>query len=542
MQHDTRFARLKADLPASVVVFLVATPLCLGIALASGAPLFAGIIAGIVGGIVVGTASQSALGVSGPAAGLAVIVLNAITTLGAWETFLLAVVMAGVIQVALGFARAGVIAYYFPSSVIKGMLAGIGLTIILKQLPHAVGYDADPEGSLAFAQAGGENTLSALGHMFGVIHPGAVIVALLTLAVLVVWERPSVKRYKASLWIQGPLVVVALGIAMNETLARVFPALALSSSHLVQIPIADSLRDFAALFTYPDFTQVTNGAVYTTALTLAVVASLETLLCVEATDRLDPLERVTPTDRELKAQGLGNIVSGLLGGLPITQVIVRSSANIQSGARSKASTILHGCLLLLAAMLVPRLLNRIPLATLAAILLVVGYKLAKPAVFAAMYRMGYYQFVPFVVTVAGIIVTDLLMGIGLGLAVAIFFLLLTNYRNPYLVDDRPHKPGEPVRLVLSEDVSFLNRAAIMRTLDAIPPGTTVEIDATRSMNIDYDVYEILKNFERRAKRLDIALTVHGLSELQRQNDSMRRLHRVIRREQKRISRGAVYAE
>ena len=535
MQHDTRLDRLKADLPASVVVFLVATPLCLGIALASGAPLFAGIIAGIVGGIVVGTVSQSALGVSGPAAGLAVIVLNAITTLGAWETFLLAVVMAGVIQVALGFARAGVVAYYFPSSVIKGMLAGIGLTIILKQLPHALGYDANPEGSLAFAQAGGENTLSALGHMFTMLHPGAVIVALLTLVVLVVWERPSVKRYKASLWVQGPLIAVALGVALNEVFARALPVLALSSSHLVQIPIADSLADFAALFTRPDFTQVTNGAVYTTALTLAVVASLETLLCVEATDRLDPLGRVTPTDRELKAQGLGNIVSGLLGGLPVTQVIVRSSANIQSGARSKTSTILHGCFLLLAAMLVPTLLNLIPLATLAAILLVVGYKLAKPAVFAAMYRLGWYQFVPFVITVIGIIATDLLVGIGLGLGVAIFFLLLTNYRNPYLVDDRPHKPGEPVRLVLSEDVSFLNRAAIMRTLDAIPPGTTVEIDATRSMNIDYDVYEILKNFEQRAKRLDIALTVDGLSELQRRNDSMRRLGRAIRREQKRAA-------
>lgn len=409
---------------------------------------------------------------------------------------------------------------------------------MLKQLPHAVGYDTDPEGSFAFAQAGGATTFSALGQMLGFIQPGALVVALVALAVLVLWEQPIVKRTKASLWIQGPLVAVALGILLNEVFKAVVPSMAIASTHLVQIPAAEGVQGFLSLFTLPDFSQVTNPAVYTTAMTLAVVASLETLLCVEATDRLDPLKRVTPTDRELKAQGLGNIVSGLIGGLPITQVIVRSSANIQSGGRTKLSAILHGVLLLAAVVAVPTLLNLIPLATLAAILLVVGFKLAKPSLFAAMYQLGPYQFIPFMVTVVGILVTDLLVGIGLGMAVAVFFILLTNYRNPYFVDTRPHKPGEVVRLALSEDVSFLNRATIMRTLNAIPPGTRVEIDATRSVNIDYDVYDILRDFEQRATLVNIDLTIRGLDALRRENDSMRRVQRVIRRERKRVARQA----
>ncbi|MBP7776434.1 MAG: SulP family inorganic anion transporter [Acidobacteria bacterium] len=536
------FATLKSDLPASIVVFLVAVPLCLGIALASGAPLFAGIIAGIIGGIVVGAASGSPLGVSGPAAGLAVIVLNTIATLGSWETFLLAVVVAGVIQVVLGFARAGVIGYYFPSSVIKGMLTGIGLTIILKQIPHAVGYDADLEGSLAFIGAGGENTLSTLGHMFAAVQPGALVVALLSIAVLLLWERPVVKRFKASLWIQGPLVAVAMGIALNALFTRAFPGLAIEPSHLVQLPVAQGFAGLASLITMPDFSQVTNMAVYTTAVTLAIVASLETLLCVEATDRLDPQKRVTPTDRELKAQGLGNIVSGLIGGLPITQVIVRSSANIQSGGRTKLSAILHGALLLVAVVALPTLLNLIPLATLAAVLLTVGYKLAKPALLAQMYKLGWAQFVPFTVTVVGILATDLLVGIGLGMTVAVFLILMTNYRNPYFLDMKAHRPGDVVRLALSEDVSFLNRAAILRTLNAIPDGTKVEIDARRTVHIDYDVFEILKDFEQTAPLRGIEVTLKGLHEPKRKNDALREVGRVIRREQKRVARRAVLAE
>lgn len=536
MRQERLLDNLRHDLPASVVVFLVATPLCLGIALASGAPLFAGIIAGIVGGIVVGAASGSPLGVSGPAAGLAVIVLNAISTLGTWETFLLSVVVAGLIQVALGYVRAGVIGYYFPSSVIKGMLTGIGLTIILKQLPHAVGYDAVPEGSMAFAQGDTQNTFSELTNMLAYVHPGAIAVTLVSLAILVLWEQPFIKRMKASLWIQGPLVAVATGIVLNEVFKTALPGLVIAPSHLVQLPVPEGLSGFAALFTFPDFSQLTNVAVYTTALTLAVVASLETLLCVEATDRLDPMKRVTPTDRELKAQGLGNVVSGLLGGLPVTQVIVRSSANIQSGARTKASAIVHGALLLVAALIVPTLLNMIPLATLAAILFSVGYKLAKPALFTSMYKLGWYQFTPFAVTIAGILLTDLLVGIGLGMAVAIFFLLLTNYRNPYFVENKPHRAGDVIRIQLSEDVSFLNRASVMRTLNNIPEGARVELDATRSASIDYDVYEIIKDFEKRAQLEGIDLKITGLDTLRHENDSMRRVHRVIRRERTRATK------
>ncbi len=535
------FDQAKADLPAGLVVFLVALPLCLGIALASGAPLFAGVIAGVVGGIVVGAVSGSPLGVSGPAAGLTVIVLNAITSLGSFQAFLLAVVVAGVIQLALGFARAGVIGYYFPSSVIKGMLTGIGLTIILKQLPHAVGFDPEPEGNMTFVEPGGETTLSALGHMLNAVQPGALIVALVSLAILLAWDRPAVKKFRATLWIQGPLVAVAAGIGLNALFAGLAPGLAIDPSHLVQLPVLDSFANVGSLFTMPDFSQVMNPAIYTTALTLAVVASLETLLCVEATDRLDPLKRVTPTDRELKAQGLGNIVSGLIGGLPLTQVIVRSSANIQSGGRTKLSAIVHGVFLIVAVLLIPALLNQIPLATLAAVLLTVGYKLAKPALFAQMYRQGWEQFAPFMVTIVGILATDLLVGIGLGMAVAIFLLLLTNYRNPYYLATRNHKPGEVFRLELSEDVSFLNRAAILRTLDAIPPGTRVEIDATRSVHIDHDVYEILKEFEQKAVMKNIDLSILGLAAAKERSDAMREVGRVIRREQKRVARQGALA-
>ncbi len=510
---------LRHDLPASVVVFLVATPLCLGIALASGAPLFSGIIAGIVGGVVVGLVSGSPLGVSGPAAGLAVIVLHAIDALGSWESFLLAVTVAGVLQIALGYLSAGTIAYYFPSSVIKGMLAGIGLTIILKQLPHAVGYDATPEGTTSYVQTNGENTVSAIASMFGHIHPGALAVTLVSLLVLMLWEQPSVRRVRALLWIQGPLVAVVAGITLNELFKRVAPALTIQSSHLVQLPMPQGVSGVLDLLTSPDFSQLFNPAIYTTALSLAVVASLETLLCVEATDRLDPLGRRTPTDRELKAQGLGNVISGLLGGLPITQVIVRSSANVQSGARTKVSAVTHGLLLLVAALLMPRVLNRIPLATLAAILFTVGIKLAKPALFRQMFALGWYQFVPFALTIVGILTTDLLVGIGLGMAAAVFFILLTNYRHAYFVQEQP---GDAVHFELSEDVSFLNRASILRALDSIPSGTRVEIDASRCVRIDHDCYEILTNFIGRAASLGIDLTVTGLPPFPERDGSVRR--------------------
>lgn len=528
-------ANLKYDLPASLVVFLVATPLCLGIAMASGAPLFAGLIAGIVGGIIVGLASGSPLGVSGPAAGLAVIVLNAITTLGSYQAFLTAVVLAGILQITLGFLRAGIIGYYFPSSVIKGMLAGIGLIIILKQIPHAFGYDKDFEGNLRFQQLDQHNTLSELWYMLDAITPGALIVAIVSLTLLILWERPFIKRIKALQYVQGPLVAVIVGILLNLAFASFAPSLTIDSRHMVSIPVIEGFSGLAGVLTFPNFSQVLNPAVLTTAFTMAIVASLETLLCVEATDKLDPFKRITPTDRELKAQGLGNIVSGLLGGLPITQVIVRSSANIQSGGRTKASAVFHGVLLLFAVLLVPKLLNLIPLATLAAILLVVGYKLAKPAMFKAMYQLGWFQFTPFLVTVVGILLTDLLVGIALGMGVAIFHLLIINLRNPYfLVEERHDEHGDIFILHLSEDVSFLNRACIMQTLDAIPPHTRVIIDASRSVRIDYDVYEILTEFEKKAELNDITVTMQGVS-LSKRNDSVERAKKVFTERRQRLN-------
>lgn len=488
---------LKHDLPASIVVFLVAVPLCLGIALASGAPLFAGIIAGIIGGIVVGFISGSHVGVSGPAAGLAVIVLTAIQDLGAYEIFLVAVVISGVVQIGLGFLRAGIIGYYFPSSVIKGMLAGIGIIIFLKQIPHAFGYDKDYEGNVFFQSTDGENTFSGLYNMLGAIEPGAVIVTLVSLAVLILWERPFMKKQYIFQIVQGPLVVVVAGILLN-LLFLSYPTLTISPEHRVSLPVPDSIGAFFGQFTFPDFGAIFNPAVLITGVTIAVVASLETLLCVEATDKLDPYKRITPTNRELKAQGVGNLLSGLIGGLPVTQVIVRSSANIQSGGRTKASAIMHGIILLVCAMAIPVVLNLIPLASLAAILFLVGYKLAKPSLFRQMYRLGQAQFVPFIVTIIGIVMTDLLMGIVMGLVVAIFYILYNNYMKSHFHRPIIHDENEPIILKLWEQVTFLNKANILKTLDEIPEGSKVIIDASDTITIDQDVLEIIADFRQHA--------------------------------------------
>lgn len=506
MSKNSIFSTLKSDIPASIVVFLVAVPLCLGIALASGAPLFSGIIAGIVGGIVVGALSGSQLGVSGPAAGLAVIVLNAITELGAFDIFLLAVVIGGIIQLVLGFLQAGIIGYYFPSSVIKGMLAGIGIIIVLKQIPHAFGYDKDYEGSLRFSQPDGHNTFSELYHMFEAVSPGAVLITILSMIILILWEQKFMKKIKLFQLIQGPLVVVALGIIVTIMLKGT--GWALNADQIVAIPVAESIGGFFDQFMFPDFSQWTNPKIYTIAITLAVVASLETLLCLEATDKLDPLKRVSPANRELKAQGVGNILSGLIGGLPVTQVIVRSSTNIQSGGKSKMSAIMHGFILLSCAMFIPHILNLIPLASLAAILFLVGYKLAKPVLFKQMYAQGVSSFVPFIVTILGIVLTDLLVGIGIGMVVAIFYILYNNYRKPFLFETENYQPKDDVvRLELAEDVTFLNKANIQRALNSIPENSTVVIDARRSVNIDYDVIEIIEEFETNALSKNITVEI-----------------------------------
>ncbi len=503
-------SNLKYDLPASIVVFLVALPLCLGIALASGAPLFSGIIAGIVGGIVVSIISGSNLGVSGPAAGLAVIVLASIQELGNFEHFLFVVVVAGVIQLILGLLKAGVIGYYFPSAVIKGMLTGIGVIIILKQIPHAFGYDKDPEGDFAFNQVDGHNTFSELGYMLDFISPGAVVIAAISMIVLILWEQNFMKRLSFTRIVQGPLVVVVLGIALNLIFAGV-PQLSLIGEQVVNLPVTDSIGEFAAQFRFPDFSQWQNTNLYVMAITIAVVASLETLLCVEATDKLDEKKRVTPTNRELIAQGAGNFISGFIGGLPITQVIVRSSANIQSGGKTRASAFIHGILLLVCAMSIPRVLNLIPLASLAAILTVVGYKLAKPALFKDMYQKGRAQFIPFVVTVLGIVFTDLLIGIGLGLLVAIFHILWNNYKTPYHFDEDTIAKDKPIQIKLSEDVSFLNKASIMNTLRNIPKGAHVVIDASKTRSIHLDVLEIIDDFRINAHERDIEVEMENLT-------------------------------
>ena len=507
MEVKNMFQELKSDLGASIVVFFVAVPLCLGIALASGAPLFAGIIAGIVGGIVVGIASGSSLGVSGPAAGLAVIVLSAITTLGSWRVFLLAVVLAGIIQLIMGFAKAGFIAYFFPSSVIKGMLTGIGLLIILKQIPHALGYDKDVEGDSSYFQADGETTFSSLLGAFDAFTPGAVLIAVISLAILILWDTVLTKKHMLFQVIQGPVVVVVLGIAMHTLYQNKLLSFTLAADQLVSIPVPESLAGFFGQFTSPDFSAITKFDVWKIAFVIAIVASLETLLSVEATDKLDPYKRVTPTNRELKAQGLGNIVSGLCGGLPVTQVIVRSSANISFGGKTKLSAILHGVFLLISAITIAKLLNRIPLASLAAILLMVGYKLAKPALFKQMYQLGGEQFVPFAATVAGILTTDLLKGITIGILVGIFYTLRHSYRNAYSMKDVMTTAGghEVHHLVLAEEVSFFNKANILNVLNNIPPNAKVIIDCSKSKSIAYDVLEIIENYQSNALTKNITV-------------------------------------
>ena len=499
------FANWRQDLPASIVVFFVAVPLCLGIALASGAPLFSGIIAGIVGGIVVGIASGSPLGVSGPAAGLAVIVLTSIATLGSWPAFLLSVVLAGAIQLALGFARAGFIAYFFPSAVIKGMLTGIGLLIILKQIPHALGWDKDAEGDDSFLQADGQNTFSEITKAFDFITPGALLIAAISLAVLILWDTVLTKKHKIFQLIQGPIVVVVLGIVMNYMFQSGTLNFSLADDQVVRLPVAKNLTEFFNQFTFPDFSAITNVEVWKIAIVLAIVASLETLLCVEATDKMDPDKRITPTNRELKAQGLGNIFSGLIGGLPVTQVIVRSTANISFGGKTKLSTILHGVFLLISAITIAGLLNMIPLASLAAILLMVGYKLAKPALFVNMYKLGWEQFIPFVATVVGILATDLLKGITIGILFGIFYTLRHSYRNShYMKETITTEDGREVHhLVLAQEVSFFNKASVIKELEEIPVNSKVIIDCSGSKAIAHDVLELIRDYEVNAKTKNI---------------------------------------
>ncbi|MBX2952386.1 MAG: SulP family inorganic anion transporter [Leadbetterella sp.] len=484
---------LKYDLPAGLVVFLVALPLCLGISLASGTPFFSGIIAGVIGGIIIGALSNSQLSVSGPAAGLVAIIISAIATLGSFESFLLAVVLAGAFQIVLGFIKAGVLAYYFPSNVIKGMLSGIGIIIILKQIPHALGYDTETFSDLTnFFRTDGGNALQGLLESFGNISVGATLICLIALGIIIAFETKRLKP--VSRIIPGGLIAVVVSVLISELIFKNIPALAISADHLVNVPVANSFSEVVGLFTFPDFSGIMNSQVWLVALTITAVASIETLLCIEAVDQLDPHKRFTNNNRELIAQGIGNMTSGFIGGLPITSVIVRSSANLNANARTKVSAIFHGVLLFASVLLIPVVLNKIPLASLAAILIHTGYKLARPAIFRDMFSNGKYQWKPFLVTVVSVVIFDLLVGVGVGLAYSVYYILKGNFKNAFFYDKPEASSPQPIRMVLSEEVSFLNKANIKESLEAIPKNSAIVIDASNSTYIDFDVLQGIKEF------------------------------------------------
>ena len=497
------FRTIGADFPASIVVLLVAVPLCLGIALGSNAPLFSGIIAGIVGGIVIGVLSGSHLSVSGPAAGLTVIVASGIARLEQFDIFLVAVVIAGLLQILFGFLKAGVIGDYVPNAVIKGMLAAIGIILILKQIPHLFGYDKDFEGNEAFVQPDNQNTFSELFNALNYVQPGAILIGLSAMAILMLWELKFFKSQKAFQLIPGALVAVIGGTLLNEWLQYGGSEWALGAAHLVALPVAANGSEFLTFLTFPEFRSIANPEVWITALTLAIVASLETLLSIEAVDKLDPYKRVTPNNRELKAQGVGNIVSGLLGGLPVTSVIVRSSANVSAGGKSKMSAILHGVLMLALVSLVPWLLNKIPLSALAAVLIFVGYKLAKVSLFREYYAKGFDQFIPFVVTIIAILLTDLLEGIIIGILVGLFFLIRSNFRSAMLVVSDKNN----YLLRLRKDVSFLNKPLVKNALESIPENAYLIIDLSRADFIDQDIADSINEFMAHAPLKNIRVEI-----------------------------------
>ena len=505
--HPNQFKNYLHDLPSSLAVFFVAVPLCLGIALASGAPLFAGLVAGILGGIVAGSLSGSPLAVTGPAAGLTSIVLLSIQEVGSYQAFLTAVVLAGGLQIALGFARAGVVGHFVPSTVVKGMLAGIGIILILKQIPHAFGDDADYEGDESFFQPDDQNTITEIIQSALNFSSGAIIIALSSLVLLLLWGSARIRNHSWLHKIPGPLVAVMLGVFMNSLFKEFMPALALPSSHLVDLPDFTSM---SGVFSFPDWSVLTSKNVYVVALTVAVVASLETLLSIDAADKMDPYKRITPVNRELKAQGATNLLSGLLGGLPVTAVIVRTSANVDAGARTKASTILHGIILLLAILIFPNALEMIPLASLAAILILIGYKLAAPALWKEMFRKGRDQFLPFAVTVVGIVFSNLLWGVFIGILVSVFFVLKSNFQSAMLRVNN----GESYLIKFTKDVSFFNRSTLVKNLEAIPNNATLLLEGSQVRFFDHDIIELITDFQKSAVvkniNVEIKKTRHAL--------------------------------
>ncbi len=488
------------DLPAALVVFLVALPLCLGIALASGAPPLAGITAGVIGGVVVGALSGSSVSVSGPAAGLTAVVLAGTAQLGSYPIFLCAVLLAGIMQFGFGVFKAGGVAHFVPVSVVRGMLAAIGLILILKQIPHALGRDVDFEGDEAFIEPGGGNTFTDIAAAVMQADLAAIMVFAAALLALLVWTR-VVLRLRHGNWLPPSLIAVLVGTVTNLAFLTWWPEIALQASHRVAIPLLSSPAALASALQFPDFEHILDPAVWRMAVTLALIASIESLLSAEAADKLDPWRRVTPMNRELRAQGIGNIVAALLGALPVTAVIVRSSANVAAGGKTRLSTIVHGVLLLLSALFLARWLNFIPLAALAAVLLVMGWRLARPKILLEQYRRGLAQFVPYVVTVAAILLTDLLVGILIGIGVGVFFVVRSNFRSAVIVT----RDGDTVLIRFAKDVSFLNKPLLRGAFEAISDGTSVIIDGTRAQFIDSDIVECIDDFVASAPTRDITV-------------------------------------
>ena len=510
-KNNNFFANLKSDFSAGLVVFLVALPLCLGIAMASGAPLFSGIISGIVGGLVVGYLSTSHLSVSGPAAGLTAIVLTAITDLGAFDIFLTTVFIAGIIQLILGFIKAGSISNYFPTNVIEGMLAGIGVIIFLKQIPHAFGYDKDYEGDLSFLQPDSENTFSEIFHLISHVQLGSIIITLLSLFILITWSK--VEFLKKIKLVPPALVAVIVSILLNEFFIISGSSFSIKREHLVSLPVPNSIEEFKSIFILPNFSALANTKVWIIGITIAIVASIETLLCIEAADRMDEQKRFTNTNVELKAQGIGNIISSLLGGLPMTSVVVRTSANNTAGAKSKLSAIIHGLLLTICVISIPTILNKIPLATLAAVLLLVGYKLANPKIIFHFWAKGKYQFVPFMATFVAVVFTDLLKGVALGMIISILYVLKGNLKRAYSFKKEEYLDGDIIHINLAQEVSFLNKAAIKSTLNEIPENTKVIIDASETIYIAHDILDLIREFKAtRANENNIKVKLKGFKE------------------------------
>ena len=506
------FGTIGQDAPAGLVVFLVALPLCLGISLASGAPLLAGMVTGIVGGVLVSWLSGSALSVSGPAAGLTTIVLAAIGTLGSFQALLAATVVAGALQIIMGVLKAGIIGLYFPVNVIRGMLAAIGLTLILKQIPHFLGADRDYFADMDFLQFDGQNTISAIGEATRHIGPGSLLIGVVSLLLILLWESKPVKRLPYIKLVPGALVAVIVSILLNQLFIASFPALRVRPEHLVSLPVVSSIGELVGKLQFPNWSDFSRPAVYGVAFTIAAVASLESLLSVEAVDKLDPHKRNTPPNRELLAQGAGNIVSGLLGGLPLTAVIVRSSANINAGGQTRMSAFIHGLLLVISLLFLAPVLNQIPYSALAAVLLLVGYKLTKPALYSAQWKLGKAQFIPFIITIIAIFFTDLLKGVGIGLAVGFFFILKANAEQVFVVDDTESEPGRHY-LRLSEHVSFLNKASVVQALERLPPNSRVVLDGSKSTLIDHDVLEAIEAFRQSAPERGIELELRGIRQV-----------------------------